>query len=61
MALLLDAGGLRVALDDDQAAQHGAVLARHLLPGLLALVRAEVDLRSSWRGASRMPQRYSGS
>ena len=33
VALLLDARGLRVALDDDQAAQHGAVLARHLLPG----------------------------
>ena len=44
VALLLDAGGLRVALDHDQPAQHGAVLARHLLPGLLALVGAEVDL-----------------
>ena len=44
VALLLDAGGLGVALDDDQAAQHGAVLAGHLLPGLLALVGAEVDL-----------------
>ena len=44
VALLLDAGRLGVALDHDQAAQHGAVLARHLLPGLLALVRAEVDL-----------------
>ncbi len=44
VALLLDAGGLRVALDDDQPAQHGAVLAGHLLPGLVALVRAEVDL-----------------
>ena len=30
--LLLDARRLRVALDDDQPAQHGAVLARHLLP-----------------------------
>ena len=36
MALLLDRGGLRVALDDDEPAQHGAILARHFLPGGLA-------------------------
>ena len=30
MALLLDGGGLGVALDHDQAAQHGAVFARAL-------------------------------
>ena len=29
---------------DDQAAQHGAVFAGHLLPGRLALVGAEIDL-----------------
>jgi hypothetical protein len=44
MALLLDRGRLGVALDHDQAAQRGAILARHFLPGLLALVHAEVDL-----------------
>ena len=44
MALLLDRGRLGVALDHDQAAQHGAVFARHFLPGVLALVRAERNL-----------------
>ena len=44
MALLLDRGRLGVALDDDQAAQHGAVFARHLLPGRLAEVLAERNL-----------------
>ena len=43
MALLLDGGRLGVALDHHQAAQHGAVFARHLLPGRLALVLAERD------------------
>src|SRR6266478_9549120 len=43
MALLLDARRLRVALHDDQTAQAGAVLARNLLPGHLALVGSEVD------------------
>src|SRR4051795_3948325 len=37
-ALLLDRRGLSVALDRDQAAQHGAVFARHLLPGWLAVM-----------------------
>ena len=60
MALLLDRGGFGVALDDQQAAQHGAIFARHLLPGRLALVRAERDGAALDRGASRMPQRYSG-
>ncbi len=41
--LLLDRRGLGVALDHDQAAQHGAVLAGDLLPRRLALVRAERD------------------
>ena len=36
MALLLDRRRLGVALDDDQAAEHGAVFARHLLPDRLA-------------------------
>ena len=44
MALLLDRGRLGVALDDDQAAQHGAVFARHLLPGRLAEMLAERNL-----------------
>ncbi len=43
VALLLHRGRLGVALGDDQAAQLGAVLAGHLLPGGLALVHAEVD------------------
>ena len=43
MALLLDRGGLGVALDDDQAAQHRAVFARHFLPGRFPLMRAEAD------------------
>ncbi len=44
VALLLDRRRLGVALGDDDAAQVGAVLAGHVLPGLLALVVAEVDL-----------------
>ena len=44
IALLLDRGRLGVALDDDQAAQHRAVFARHFLPGRLALVGAERNL-----------------
>ena len=43
VALLLDAGRFGVALDDDQPAQVGAVLAGDLLPGRLALVGAEGD------------------
>jgi hypothetical protein len=43
VALLLDRGRLGVALRDDDAAQGRAVLARHFLPGGLALVLAEVD------------------
>ena len=42
-ALLLDAGRLGVALDDDQAPQRVAELARHLLPRRLALEVAEAD------------------
>src|SRR3989338_570556 len=41
--LLLDRRGLGVALRDDQAAEHTAVLARHLLPRGTPLVIAEVD------------------
>ena len=43
MTLLLDRGRLGVALRHDDAAQIGAVLAGHVLPGGLALVLAEVD------------------
>ena len=43
MALLLDRGRLGVALDHHQAAQHGAVFARHLLPRRLAEMLAERD------------------
>ena len=41
MALLFDRSGLGVALDHDQAAQHGAMFARHFLPGRLAIMLAE--------------------
>src|SRR5258708_34937256 len=44
MALLSARGGLGSALDDDEAAQHGAVLARHLLPGGLAHVAPKGNL-----------------
>ena len=44
VTLLLDRGRLGVALDDHQAAQHGAVFAGHFLPGVLAFVHAEGDL-----------------
>jgi hypothetical protein len=44
VALLLDRRRLGVALGDDDPAQVGAVLAGHVLPGLLALVVAEIDL-----------------
>ncbi len=43
VALLLDAGRLGVALDDDQPLQCRAELAGHLLPGRLAAMRAEAD------------------
>ena len=58
VALLLDRGRLGVALDDDQPLQVGAVLARHLLPGRLALVlrRSRCAGRGS-RSARKMPQR----
>src|ERR1700723_3839128 len=42
-ALLLDRGRLGVALDYDQAAQRGAMLARHFLPRRLAKILAERD------------------
>ena len=59
VALLLDRGGLGVALDDDQPPQVAAVLAGHLLPGGLALVLAERDLpRSRSRSDRKMPHRY---
>ena len=44
MALLLDRGRLGVALDHHEAAQHGAIFARHVLPGRLAEMLAERDL-----------------
>ena len=44
MALLLDRSRLGVALDDDQAAQHGAIFARHVRPYRLAVMAAERDL-----------------
>src|SRR6266849_1075297 len=49
MPLLLDGRRLRVALGDDEAAEGAAILARHLLPGGLALVIAEVDLPTRLR------------
>src|SRR5207302_6614656 len=41
--LLLDRGGLGITLHDDEAAQHRAVFAGHLLPSRLALMRAKRD------------------
>ncbi len=41
MALLFDRRRLGIALDHDEAAQHGAILARHFLPGRLAVMLAE--------------------
>src|SRR5918992_1284718 len=43
LPLLLHAGRLGVALDDDEPLQIGPVLAGHSLPGRLALVIAEGD------------------
>ena len=43
-ALLFDGGGLCVALRHDDAAQRGAIFARHFLPRGRALVRSEVHL-----------------
>ena len=58
VALLLDRGRLGVALDDDQPLQVRPVLARHLLPGRLALVlRRSAIRRSGLRSARKMPQR----
>ena len=51
VALLLDRRGLGVALRDDDPAQRRTVLARHLLPDRLALVRAER------RSCDRLPRR----
>jgi hypothetical protein len=42
-ALLLDRGGLGIALRDDEAAQRRAVLARYLLPYRLPHLVAEAD------------------
>src|SRR5206468_6570590 len=44
MALLLDRRRLGISLRHDQSTQICAMLARHLLPRWLALVRAEIDL-----------------
>ena len=43
VALLLDGGGLGVALGDDQAAQFGSVFPGNLLPRGIPLVHAEID------------------
>ena len=43
LALLLDRGGLGVALGDDEPAERAAVLAGHVLPRRLAPVGAEAD------------------
>ncbi len=56
-ALLLDRGGLGVALRDDQAAQGRAMLARHLLPDGLAEEIAEADLALGHRVGEENPQR----
>src|SRR5436853_80002 len=57
IALLLDGSRLGVALDDDQPAQHGAIFARHLLPGRLAVVAAERNFSAFllWREQDAPP------
>ncbi len=56
MALLLDRRRFGVALRDDDAAQIGAMLARHVLPHRLALVIAEVrSCRPAAPGSERCP------
>ncbi len=50
MTLLLDRGGLSVALRDDQSAQDTAMLARNLAPDRLALMLAERNLSLWLRG-----------
>jgi len=44
MALLFHGCRFGVALDDQQAAQHGAIFARNVLPDWLAVMAAERDL-----------------
>ena len=57
-ALLLDARRLGVALRDDDPAEVRPVLARHLVPDRLPLVRAERRcVRPSSGGVRKMPQR----
>src|SRR5688572_372005 len=43
MALLFDRGGFGIALDHDEAAQHGAIFAGHFLPCRLAIMLATRD------------------
>src|SRR5437763_7297764 len=43
MTLLLDRRGLRIALGDDESAEHAAILARDVLPCWRAHVVAEAD------------------
>src|SRR5262245_910972 len=43
MTLLLDRCGFRIALSHEDAAEIRAILARHVLPGRLALVITETD------------------
>ena len=60
IALLLDRRGLGIALMTIEAAQHGAILARNVLPDRIAHVVAKRNFSVLLSGASRMPQRYSG-
>ncbi len=57
VALLLDRGGLGVALRDDQPAQVRPVFARHFLPRGLTRCAPKFTLRSGSAGARKMPQR----
>ena len=57
MPLLLDGGGLGIALGDDQPAQGTAVFSRHLLPGRLAWWSPKAMVRPSSGLARKMPQR----
>jgi len=56
-ALLLDAGGLGVALCDDEPAKSVSVLAGNFLPRRLAVMIAERNLAVLLGAARKMPQR----
>src|SRR5271156_6303100 len=53
--LLLDRGGFRISLRDDDSTQVRSMLSGHVLPRRLALVVAEVDLALRVTGTQENP------